>query len=217
MRYLRYIQNAIVTSIAAVFVATAAVGVSAQNVNREYRDWQNAQIRAQQEQRQYMRTRSRRDYNQWQAAQRRAQEQYRQYQNAVSRNRNNIYYNSGYISPGVTYRVYNNGSYYSTTARGAELLRQAIRQGYVRGYQEGRRDARNRYGYNFGNSSDYRLGTYGYQSYVARNQYRYYFQQGFQRGYEDGYYSRARYGYRNGNSFNILGSVLNTILNLATD
>ena len=48
----------------------------------------------------------------------------------------------------------------------------------------------------------------GYESYVDRNQYQYYFQQGFQRGYDDGYNSRARYGSNN----TILGTFLNQIL-----
>ena len=95
------------------------------------------------------------------------------------------------------------------------MLRSAVNRGYQQGYAEGQRDRR--YGRGDDNDRDssmYRSGTYGYQSYVARDQYQYYFQQGFQRGYEDGYNSTNRYGYRSGSSFNILGNVLNTILNL---
>ncbi len=113
------------------------------------------------------------------------------------------------------YRVYRNGSYYQTDQRGANLLRQAVQQGYRQGYQVGMNDRR--YGRNSGyyGSNVYRNGTYGYQSYVDRNQYQYYFQQGFQRGYADGFNSQTQYGYRSGNSMNILGAILNGILNIS--
>src|SRR5215213_1538941 len=110
------------------------------------------------------------------------------------------------------YRVYRNGSYYQTDSRGAELLRQAVNQGYNQGYQQGRRDAQYNRGGNYYGNNMYRSGTYGYQSYVDRNQYQYYFQQGFQRGYEDGFNNQNRYGYRTNSGFNILGNILNGIL-----
>ena len=219
MRFRRYLRNAIISSVFGTLFAGAAITAGAQNVNREYRDWQEAQARAQRECQEYNYTRRNRDYNQCQAAQRRAQEQYMQYQRAQNRQNSYGYNNNGYYSTGYNqrYRVYTNGSYYSTDYRGAELLRQAVRNGYVRGYQQGQMDRRSRYGYDYDNSSMYRTGTYGWQSYVARDQYQYYFQQGFQRGYEDGFYGRNRYGVRSGNTYNILGSVLNTILNLTND
>ena len=112
------------------------------------------------------------------------------------------------------YRVYRDGNYYQTDYRGAELLRQAVRDGYAQGYRQGQSDRR--YGRNSGyyGSQIYRNGTYGYQSYVDQRQYQYYFQQGFQRGYQDGFHSQSRYGYRSGNGYNILGSILNSILNI---
>jgi hypothetical protein len=194
-----------------------AVFVSAQNVNDEYRDWQQAQAEAQREYRDYLRTRSQRDYRQWQAALRRAERQQTQYERAVSRTGN--IYNSGYVvgNPGVMYRVNRGGRYYRVDSRSAELLRQAVNQGYAQGFRQGQIARQYGRAYNFRNESLYRSGTFGYQSYVDRNLYQYYFQQGFQRGFEDGYYSRYRYGTRAGNTANILGSVLNTILNLAQD
>lgn len=160
-----------------------------------------------------------RDYRDWQDAQREAQRQYIEYQRAnqmynagngvgygYGRNRN---MNRGY------YRIYRNGSYYQIDSRGAEMLRQAVNRGYQQGYIEGRRDREYGRRYDYNDSSVYENSSYGYQSYVARDQYQYYFQQGFQRGYEDGYYSRTRYGYRQGTSMGILGNVLNTILNLS--
>jgi len=112
------------------------------------------------------------------------------------------------------YRVYRNGSYYQTDYRGAELLRQAVNQGYQQGYRQGQIDRQNRRSGGYYGSNTYRSGTYGYQSYVDRSQYQYYFQQGFQRGYQDGYNTRTRYGYRSGGAMNILGSILGSILNI---
>lgn len=112
------------------------------------------------------------------------------------------------------YRVYRNGSYYNTDSRGAELLRQAVNRGYQQGLAAGRNDRSSRRGMMWRNSSVYRNGNYGYQSYVDSAQYRYYFQQGFERGYQDGYNSRYQYGSNNNGTFNILGNILSGILNL---
>ena len=124
------------------------------------------------------------------------------------------------------YRIYRNGSYYNTDQRGADLLRQAVNQGYQQGFQAGRNDRSdmNRRTYNWSNSNVYRTGTMGYQSYVNQSQYRYYFQQGFQRGYQDGSNSRYdnnydgqyEYGYYNNGSPSILESILNTVLRIQT-
>ena len=90
------------------------------------------------------------------------------------------------------------------------MLRQAVNAGYQQGFASGQADRNSRRGGNWSNSSIYRSGTYGYQSYVDRSQYQYYFQQGFERGYQDGYNSRYQYG--NGGS--ILGDILGSILNI---
>ena len=115
------------------------------------------------------------------------------------------------------YRVYRNGGsggYYQTDYRGAELLRQAVNAGYQQGFRQGQMDRNNRRNGGYYGSNVYRNGSYGYQSYVDRQQYQYYFQQGFERGYQDGYNSQSRYGYRSGNNINILGSILSSILNV---
>src|ERR1043166_348105 len=236
MRNLKNFKKLLIGSVfGMLMLAGTALTANAQDVSKEYRDWQRAQARAEKEHQDYLMTRSIYDYNQWQAAQRRAQEQYRQYQMAANRygngynngyynnGYNNGYYNNGYYNSNNSYnnvgryRIYTNGSYYSTDSRGVELLRQAVRNGYAQGYNEGRRDRRYGRGYDFYNNNMYLSGTYGYQSYVDRNQYEFYFQQGFQKGYEDGYYSRTRYGYQSGNATTVLGSVLNTIFNIAQD
>jgi hypothetical protein len=90
-----------------------------------------------------------------------------------------------------------------------------VNSGYRQGYQLGQLDARYGRGGSYYGNNTYNSGMYGYQSYVDRNQYQYYFQQGFQRGYEDGYNNQFRYGYRSNNGLNILGSILNGILNLS--
>jgi hypothetical protein len=128
------------------------------------------------------------------------------------RSNGNGYYNGN--SNANRYRVYRSGRYYNTDSRGAELLRQAVNAGYQQGYEAGRNDRGSRRRSSWNNSNVYRSGTYGYQSYVDRSQYQYYFQQGFQRGYQDGYNSRYQYGTNNGGSVNILGSILSSILNI---
>jgi hypothetical protein len=119
---------------------------------------------------------------------------------------NNQYY-------GQRYRVYTNNGYYETDQRGIEILRQAVNRGYQQGFRAGQMDRRNRRGSNYYDSNVYRNGNYGYQSYVGSSQYQYYFQQGFERGYQDGYNSRYQYGTNRNGVANILGSILQNILN----
>lgn len=201
------IRNTVLASVAALLVMVGANAASAQT-NREYRDWQRAQQEAQREHREYLRTRSQRDYREWQQAQRQAQQEYRDYQQErredVRDNRRDA----------RRYRIYRNGSYYQTDNRGAELLRQAVNRGYQQGYRAGQNDRRYRRGNNYNNDSIYRSGNYGYQSYVDSSQYQYYFREGFERGYQDGYNSQVRYGYNSGGTLNILGTILNQILNI---
>ena len=120
------------------------------------------------------------------------------------------------------YRVRRNGAYYNTDRRGAEMLRQAVQAGYRQGFQAGRNDRNSRRQSSWTNQSDYRSGTYGYESHVDRSQYQYYFRQGFQRGYQDGsnsryqdnYQGQYQYGSNNGGSVNILSAILGQILNI---
>jgi hypothetical protein len=70
----------------AVLVVGATGIVSAQNYNEEYREWQAAQRRAQEEYRDYLRTRSRSDYRDWQEAQRAAQQEYAEYRRTAGYN-----------------------------------------------------------------------------------------------------------------------------------
>jgi flagellar biosynthesis/type III secretory pathway protein FliH len=113
------------------------------------------------------------------------------------------------------YRVYRNGQYYNTDNRGAELLRQAVRNGYEQGFRAGQTDRSSRRSSRWNSNSMYRSGNYGYQNYVDSSQYQYYFRQGFEKGYADGYNSRQQYGSRSNNgTISILGNILSGILNI---
>ena len=110
------------------------------------------------------------------------------------------------------YRVNQGGQWYNVDQRQSNLLKQAINAGYKQGFQAGRSDRNSRRRMSWDNSSVYQSGSYGYQSYVNRGQYQYYFQQGFERGYQDGYNSRNQFG--TGNGGNMIGSILQGILGL---
>src|SRR5436190_12451324 len=72
------------------------------------------------------------------------------------------------------YRV--NYRNYRTDQRGATLLREAVRRGYVAGYEAGRADREGRRRMNWRYNQMYRSGNEGYESYVGQSYYRYYFQ-----------------------------------------
>ena len=223
------LKKTVIGSVLGSFLLVGAVVHTSAQSNDQYRQWQEAQRRAQQQYQQYLRTRDRGDYRDWQRAQQRAREEYAQYRRSGGYSngrynnrynngyRNNGYYNNGYNNNGESrgYRVYRNGSYYETDSRGAELLRQAVNSGYQQGFRHGQLDARYGRNGNYYGNNVYRSGTYGYQSYVDRSQYQYYFQQGFQRGYEDGFNNQYRYGTRTNSGASILGTILNGILNLS--
>jgi len=143
-----------------------------------------------------------------------AQQRQREEQIRLQNMRNRNVYSNNNRNNNNRYRVYRNGSYYQTDNRGAELLRQAVNSGYQQGVRAGQADRNNRRRSNYYGSSVYQSGNYGYQSYVDSRQYQYYFQQGFGRGYQDGYASRYQYGTNNNGAFNILGTILQGILNL---
>jgi len=96
------------------------------------------------------------------------------------------------------------GSYYETNQYGAQMLRQAINNGYEEGFRAGQADRQDGWGFIPQDAISYEDASYGYDGYyVDQSEYQYYFRQGFDRGYEDGYYSRNQYGrYSNGNASN---------------
>jgi hypothetical protein len=211
------IKTGIITA-AMGLITLAGAATLAHGQGREYRDLQRAQARVQQECRYNRWGRQSNDCLRAQAELQRAQMVYQQragYGTPYYRNDRDY----RYTTPTTVgqYRIYRNGETYYVDNRGAELLRSAVNRGYQLGYQEGVNDRRYGRGYNYYENNMYRQGLYGYQSYVTQDMYQYYFQQGFQRGYEDGFNNTSRYGYRNGSTFSILGSVLGSILDLATD
>ncbi len=133
------------------------------------------------------------------------------------------------------FRVSRNGSFFDTDQRGADLLRQAVNEGYRQGFQAGRRDLDSNRRAVYSSSDIYRDGNYGYQNAVSQSQYQYYFRQGFRRGYQDGSNTRFRnsnsngqfndgfgqdynqqyqYGSSNNGILSILAPILGQILNL---
>lgn len=113
------------------------------------------------------------------------------------------------------FRVYRGDRYYETDGQGADLLRQAISEGYRRGYAEGGLDRESSKKNGWEGSSVYKSGSSGYQTHVDRGEYRYYFRQGFLRGYQDGYANRSDYGYQTDGKLEVMVSVVNKLLTVA--
>lgn len=150
-------------------------------------------------------------------AQYRYQQQYVQRLNRqqvyILNSRNYNYGNDPYYYTPASFRYNRGGSYYETNQYGANLLRQAINQGYSEGFNAGRADRQDRWASNYGDTYAYQDANFGYNgNYVNRDDYNYYFREGFRRGYEDGYNSRHQYGSYSRGNYNILGSVLGAIL-----
>lgn len=123
-----------------------------------------------------------------------------------------------YFYTPYNYRYGYDGRWYSTNRYGAELLRQAVRDGYREGWYAGRADRADRWRFDYRANYAWIDGSYGYYGpYVALSDYRYYFRQGFERGYSDGYYGRYQYGrYESGDAM-ILPALLGLILAFTID
>ena len=152
-------------------------------------------------------------------AQYRFQQQYlarlRQQQLRIRNDRNHNYNRDPYFYTASNYRYNRGGSYYETNEYGANLLRQALNNGYQEGYHAGRADQQDRWGSNYEDSFAYQDANYGYSGYyVERDDYNHYFREGFRRGYEDGYGSRSQYGRYSSGRYSLLGTILSQILGL---
>jgi len=125
------------------------------------------------------------------------------------------YANDPYYYTPASYRYGYNGNWYETNRYGADMLRQAVNYGYQQGIRAGRADRLDGWNADYRNSYAYQDANYGYNGYyVSRQDYNYYFRQGFRRGYQDGYGQQYQYGrYANGENA-ILQTVLALILNL---
>jgi hypothetical protein len=122
-----------------------------------------------------------------------------------------------YIAAPMTYRYRLNGAYRETNQYGADILRQAVNNGYGQGYQHGQADRSDGLRSDYRRSFAYKDANYGYTGmYIPQSDYNYYFRQGFQRGYQDGYANASRYGSYSNGSGSILGNILNSILGLTT-
>jgi flagellar biosynthesis/type III secretory pathway protein FliH len=122
--------------------------------------------------------------------------------------------NDPYFYTAPVYRYNRGGSYYEVNQYGADLLRQAVNNGYQEGFNAGQADREDNWRPDFQNSYAYQDALYGYDGYyLSPDDYQYYFRQGFQRGYEDGYNQQYQYGYQSNGSYGVLGNVLQVILN----
>jgi hypothetical protein len=129
--------------------------------------------------------------------------------------RNYNYGGDPYFYTPPSYRYNRGGRFYETNDYGANVLRQAVNNGYAQGFGAGRADRLDRWPFNYQNSYPYQDANYGYRGfYVERDDYNYYFREGFRRGYEDGYYGRSQYGVYATGKYAVLGAVLSAILNL---
>jgi hypothetical protein len=119
-----------------------------------------------------------------------------------------------YFYTAPIYRYNRGGRYYEINEYGAKTLREAVNYGYEEGFRAGKADRDDRWSFNYEDSYAYRDANYGYGGYyVSRDDYNYYFRQGFRRGYEDGYNSRHRYGRLADGTPSILETILSQILN----
>jgi len=139
----------------------------------------------------------------------------REQQNRVASLRSYNYNSDPYFYTAPSYRYTRSGRTYQVNRYAADLLRQAVNNGYEEGVRAGQADRQDGYRSGYQSSYAYQDANYGYTGlYVDQADYNYYFRQGFQRGYQDGYNSRFQYGTNNGGTFGILANVLSTILNL---
>jgi hypothetical protein len=152
-------------------------------------------------------------------AQYQAQQEYaarlQQQQQRLQTTRN--YTTDPYINTPASYRYTFGGVAHQTNQYGADVLRQAVNNGYQQGLRAGAADRQDHWASNYSNSIAYRDANYGYEgNYVDQTDYNYYFRQGFQRGYTDGYNQRTQYGTSANGTSSILGNVLSSILGLVS-
>jgi hypothetical protein len=127
------------------------------------------------------------------------------------------YSNDPYVRTPATYQYRLNGTTRQTNQYGADVLRQAVNDGYQQGVAAGAADRQDHWKSNYSASPAYRDANYGYTgNYVDQTDYNYYFRQGFRKGYDDGYNRRTQYGTTANGSTSILGNILSSILGLTT-
>jgi len=122
-----------------------------------------------------------------------------------------------YFSTPANLRYLRGGRYYETNQYGADLLRQAVNNGYDQGIRAGQADRQDHWASNYGASYAYQDANYGYGGfYIERADYNNYFREGFRRGYADGYNGRYLSGTYVSGHGTVLGAVLATIINFTS-
>jgi hypothetical protein len=122
-----------------------------------------------------------------------------------------------YYATPMSYRYRVGDADRETNQYGADILRQAVRNGYEQGWRAGRADRADGWPSDYRKSYAYQDANYGYNgNYVPQTDYNFYFREGFRRGYEDGYASRSQYGTVVNGTPSILATILAGILGLAT-
>jgi hypothetical protein len=120
-----------------------------------------------------------------------------------------------YYSAPMTFRYTVGSTDRETNKFGADVMRQAVTNGYQQGFEAGRADRKDHWPSNYQQSYGYRDANFGYSgAYVPQSDYNYYFREGFRRGYEDGFAKHAQYGTVVNGSPSILGNILTGILGL---
>jgi len=120
-----------------------------------------------------------------------------------------------YVSAPGKYRYLVDGAVRQTNEYGAQVLRQAVDNGYQQGYLAGQADRADHWKSSYQTSPAYEDANYGFAgNYVAQADYNYYFRQGFRRGYQDGFGARLQYGANSNGTTSILSNVLTRILGL---
>jgi hypothetical protein len=120
-----------------------------------------------------------------------------------------------YYSAPMTFRYTVGSTDRETNRYGADVMRQAVNNGYQQGFKAGRADRRDRWASNYQQSYGYQDANFGYSgNYLPQSDYNYYFREGFRRGYEDGFARHSQYGTVVNGSPSILGTILAGILGL---
>jgi hypothetical protein len=120
-----------------------------------------------------------------------------------------------YYAAPMTFRYRVGSTDRETNQYGADVMRQAVNNGYQQGWKAGRADRTDRWPSSYQKSYGYEDANYGFGGkYLSQSDYNYYFREGFQRGYEDGYARRPQYGTVVNGSPSILGTILSGILGL---
>lgn len=123
------------------------------------------------------------------------------------------YATDAWVSAPFTYRYVANGANRQTNQYGAEVLRQAVRNGYAQGYRAGQADQQDHSPASYQSTFAYRDANHGYAGRdVDQSDYNFYFRQGLERGYADGFMHRAQYGTVAKDAATIHSALLSTIL-----